>query len=430
MLSHMLLLIFLPITSCVSRSHGTSIPVWIDTDPSVGIGEVDDGLALLQAMNSHELDIRGISVIFGNAGVEDCYQVAKRLAAAFLGPDIPVVRGAASALDDGDNSAAEHLASTLRKERLSIIALGPLTNIATMLKSYPELVGRIDRLVAVGGRRAQQLFQVGTMTDSFPDLNFEKDSNGFQFVIELLIKNNVEVILTPWEISSKVWVQKAHIEQLKDELCPGILTALDQPLAYDEAVSHCSKCHRLKDAEIIDKCAALIWVLDKCVLWEKLWSKEFGTTGFNPFDTLAVGYLIEPSMYECNTVIHDFINMNFSDKKNGDLDDLSIEAEIIENLAIHLSRQPSSELERDCFNPDGLTRCSSEESKSIDDGSPQFIVTEVLDYALPSSNDRITRQLPLQYCHSVRVSSDLTDGDLFLRKLVYDRLISSVFSNT
>ena len=45
------------------------VPVWIDTDPAIGESDrdVDDGLALIQAFHSPELDIRGVSVVFGNA---------------------------------------------------------------------------------------------------------------------------------------------------------------------------------------------------------------------------------------------------------------------------------------------------------------------------------------------------------------------------
>ncbi|MCI0390199.1 MAG: hypothetical protein MOB07_15725, partial [Acidobacteria bacterium] len=45
----------------------TRTAVWIDTDPSVAPGghEVDDGFALIQAFHSPELEIRGVSVVFG-----------------------------------------------------------------------------------------------------------------------------------------------------------------------------------------------------------------------------------------------------------------------------------------------------------------------------------------------------------------------------
>ena len=56
------------------------IPVWIDTDPSVERGghEVDDGFALVQAFHSPELEIRGVSVVFGNAPLPKAWEIGKK----------------------------------------------------------------------------------------------------------------------------------------------------------------------------------------------------------------------------------------------------------------------------------------------------------------------------------------------------------------
>ena len=66
------------------------IPVWIDTDPAVGEPErdVDDGLALVQAFHSPELDIRGVSVVFGNAPLDRGLPIARRLVGEY-GPPRP-----------------------------------------------------------------------------------------------------------------------------------------------------------------------------------------------------------------------------------------------------------------------------------------------------------------------------------------------------
>jgi inosine-uridine nucleoside N-ribohydrolase len=57
-------------------------PVWIDTDPSVqqeGVHEVDDGFALVQAFRSPELQIRGVSVVFGNAPLDQAFPSAQEI---------------------------------------------------------------------------------------------------------------------------------------------------------------------------------------------------------------------------------------------------------------------------------------------------------------------------------------------------------------
>ncbi|MGH9104805.1 MAG: hypothetical protein ACRDZX_03015 [Acidimicrobiales bacterium] len=52
--------------------------VWIDTDPAVGVpgADVDDGYALLQALRSPELEVAGVSTIFGNAPIEVAYPIS------------------------------------------------------------------------------------------------------------------------------------------------------------------------------------------------------------------------------------------------------------------------------------------------------------------------------------------------------------------
>jgi len=55
--------------------------VWMDVDPAVlpGGHEPDDGLALLQAFHSPELDVRGVSVVFGNSELEVGYPNAREI---------------------------------------------------------------------------------------------------------------------------------------------------------------------------------------------------------------------------------------------------------------------------------------------------------------------------------------------------------------
>ena len=57
---------------CVSIAVRAAEPqkvtdVWLDVDTATGIGDVDDGLMLIQSFHSPEVKIRGISVVFGNA---------------------------------------------------------------------------------------------------------------------------------------------------------------------------------------------------------------------------------------------------------------------------------------------------------------------------------------------------------------------------
>lgn len=240
--------------------------VWIDTDPSVAPGghEIDDGIALLQAFHSPELAIRGVSIVFGNADLPTADRIGRYIVSHFGPAGLPVYTGAGSAAGiRRDTQATRALATALRRERLTILALGPATNIAALLKLHPELAPRIDEIVAVAGRRPGQRFTAGAPNGpSFRDLNFEMDPEAFQ----ILLDANVKLTFAPWEVSSKVWLTRQDLEPLAPHN-PGVA-----------------------------------WLMPAALDWLKLWKTQFGAGGFNPFDALAVGYLLDPGDLACSTL--------------------------------------------------------------------------------------------------------------------------------
>ena len=147
--------------------------VIIDTDPGT-----DDALALLMALNSQDLDVRGVTTVGGNARLAHTTRNALRILEHMGRTDIPVSRGATRPLK-GKYVYAYHvhgagglnvrlpaprlqpiaerapefiirLASELRGE-LVVIALGPLTNVANALKAEPWLVDWVRDVVVMGG---------------------------------------------------------------------------------------------------------------------------------------------------------------------------------------------------------------------------------------------------------------------------------------
>lgn len=238
------------------------IAVWIDTDPSVARGghEEDDGFALMQAFHSPELSIRGVSAVFGNSPINDVFPIAQRLVRDFGPKRIAVYRGAGSARDlKKETDASRALAQALGREKLTVIALGPATNVATVLANHPELAIQMERVIAVAGRRKGQHFTAREEGPAFRDFNFELDPTAFQIILD----SKVPLVLAPWEISSHVWIRAADLNKIR--------TA--QPQAG--------------------------WMLDAATDWLAFWKEKFGVDGFNPFDTLAVGYIASPSGFVC-----------------------------------------------------------------------------------------------------------------------------------
>lgn len=240
-------------------------PVWIDTDPSVARGghEVDDGLALVQTFHSSALNIRGVSVVFGNAPLDEGLPIAQRLVRDFGPRGLLVYSGAAASTGLGiETEASRAMAAALRKEKLTILMLGPATNVATVLKNHPELAKRIVSIVAVAGRRPNQRFSTAPSVRPFRDFNFELDSEGFQ----VLLSAGVPLVLAPWEISSKVWIRQPDLKSLR----------ASSP--------------------------SLGWILDASEDWLDFWRKNLAADGFNPFDSLAVGYVISPQGFDCESL--------------------------------------------------------------------------------------------------------------------------------
>jgi purine nucleosidase len=143
----------------------------IDTDPGV-----DDALALLMAWQ--HADVAALSIAAGNVGLRHTVANALRLV-ELAGGDTPVFAGCATPLvlpaadaafvhgEDGFGDAglppparsaeAEHAALALirltreRPGELTLVALGPLTNLALALRLDPQLPQRVARLVIMGG---------------------------------------------------------------------------------------------------------------------------------------------------------------------------------------------------------------------------------------------------------------------------------------
>jgi len=240
-----------------------AIPVWMDVDPAVMRGghEPDDGLALLQAFHSDELAVRGVSVVFGNSPLETGYPIAQEIARRFGPEDLPVFRGASSARELGEETdASRALAEALRQEELTVLALGPVTNVATVLKNHPELARRIRTIVAVAGRRPGQKFILGAGGTPLMDFNFELDPQGFR----ILLASGVPLVLAPFEISSKTPLTEEDIERF------------------------------LSVPEIAD------FYLEPLRDYVKWYEERFVLRAIFPFDTLAVACLTSPDWIQCD----------------------------------------------------------------------------------------------------------------------------------
>ncbi|MET6676425.1 ribonucleoside hydrolase RihC [Citrobacter amalonaticus] len=149
------------------------LPIILDTDPGI-----DDAAAIAAALFAPQLDLQLMTTVAGNVSVEKTTRNALQLL-HFWNADIPLAQGAATPLLRSLRDAAyvhgesgmegydfvEHDRQPLAKpafvalrdalisapEPITLVAIGPLTNIALLLMHYPECTFNIRRLVIMGG---------------------------------------------------------------------------------------------------------------------------------------------------------------------------------------------------------------------------------------------------------------------------------------
>jgi pyrimidine-specific ribonucleoside hydrolase len=124
-----------------------------------------------------------------------------------------VFSGAASASDLGRRSAAsEALAAALEKQKITYIALGPLTNLATFLQLHPRLAHRIERVIFVGGQAARTDLALGpSRSFHIHDANVFKDSTATAEVL----RTNIPLTLVPIATGAGLTVNRADLRELE-----------------------------------------------------------------------------------------------------------------------------------------------------------------------------------------------------------------------
>ena len=234
----------------------------IDTDIAMGIPErdVDDGLAIIMALNSKQIEVAAITLTWGNDSLENVSKSLKTLFDKGNFPNIETARGASSQDDLGkDTKATELIIKTLEKESATIVAIGPATNLASAIKIRPAITENIKEVIMVAARQPGQRFLTGNHSKGHPDLNFERDPEA----VRILLDSDIPITFAPFEVSSKVWINQ---------------TVLDKVNSHETTISG--------------------YIYEQCLPWLKFWQETFSTplysiNGFNPFDTLAIAWLTD-----------------------------------------------------------------------------------------------------------------------------------------
>lgn len=201
----------------------------LDTDVAMGIhGEdIDDGFALAFAVADPELDLRLVTTVDGNIDVDTATRQARFLLDRLRKPGIPVVRGADRPLcgkrrkywgvlnDTRDNPgattpAAMRIIQELRDSPsgLTIIAIGPLTNIALALLLDPAIRHHVNRLVIMGGR----YYHLDWGTGIPGEYNFWADPEATRIVLD----SGIDMWLVGTDVTFQVLMDLEESERIRD----------------------------------------------------------------------------------------------------------------------------------------------------------------------------------------------------------------------
>ncbi|MGW1956039.1 nucleoside hydrolase [Streptomyces sp. NPDC001920] len=221
-------------------NDGQPVPVIIDCDTGV-----DDALALLFAVRHPGLDLRAVTCVAGNTDVDGVVRNTLTVLETAGAPDVPVARGAGRPLVEPPRSArhvhgedgmgdlglpgptrapAEVDAVTLlRREILAsprpvtLVPTAPLTNIALLLRTHPEVTANIERIVFMGGAVA-----TGNATP-VAEFNVWHDPEA----AAILLTAGVPITMYGLDVFQRVVVPGADVRRLRESEEPGARLAGD-----------------------------------------------------------------------------------------------------------------------------------------------------------------------------------------------------------
>lgn len=201
--------------------------VIIDCDPGI-----DDSLALILALNSPELEIVGITTVSGNVkadqGAKNALKVLKLMnredIPVYIGEGFPLVRELITAQDthgeDGlgetnyeeadvqvNYGGVDFILENAREGDISIIALGPLTNLAIAIEKDEEGFNMINEIVSMGGA-----FRSHGNCSQVAEFNYWVDPHG---VKEVFDRSKVPFSMVGLDVTREIILTPNIIELIK-----------------------------------------------------------------------------------------------------------------------------------------------------------------------------------------------------------------------
>ncbi|MEA5065521.1 MAG: nucleoside hydrolase, partial [Eubacteriales bacterium] len=207
------------------------IDLILDCDPGH-----DDAIAMLLASRADGIRLLGVTTVAGNSYVENTTVNARKVLDYAGVTDVPVYQGAGKPLmhelyrltgaiihgEDGlggpkipqattkiaQGHAVDFIIDTLRAHEgpVTLVATGPLTNIAMVATQAPELLSKVDKLVIMGGA----VRDAGNIT-SAAEFNIYVDPEAAKIVFQ----SGMNIFLNTLDISMKAVFYESDIERVR-----------------------------------------------------------------------------------------------------------------------------------------------------------------------------------------------------------------------
>jgi pyrimidine-specific ribonucleoside hydrolase len=257
-----------------------STPIVIDCDPGH-----DDAIAILLALSSPEVELRGITTVAGNQTLDKTTRNALKVLELAGRTDVPVAAGADAPLKrtlrvaanvhgetglDGpdlpepttkvvDDHAADYLAEVI-EPGVVLVPVGPLTNVALLLERHPDVRDRLERIVWMGGAIAEGNVTPAAEFNAFVDPE----------AAAIVFGSGIPVTMIGLDVTHKALFTRAHADRLRGAGAAG------------RAV-----------AELSD-------------FFQRFHESRYGFDGSPIHDALAVAHVIDPTLVttvNCNIAI-------------------------------------------------------------------------------------------------------------------------------
>jgi inosine-uridine nucleoside N-ribohydrolase len=257
-----------------------TVPIVIDCDPGH-----DDAIAILLALASPEVELRGVTTVAGNQTLDKTTRNALRVLELAGRPDVPVAAGAdapllrdlrtaahvhgESGLDGPslpepsarpvDADAADFLAELI-EPGVVLVPTAPLTNVALLLERHPDVRGRLERIVWMGGAIAE-----GNVTPA-AEFNAFVDPEAAAAVF----RSGIPVTMIGLDVTHRALFTRAHADRLRGAGAAGRVVA-----------------------ELSD-------------FFQLFHEERYGFDGSPIHDALAVGHVVDPTLVKtlhCNVEI-------------------------------------------------------------------------------------------------------------------------------